>query len=131
MRRGQLRIQLVQRLVRLDLEIVERRELLEDVLVDEVQYLRGSPTVASRRETAASTASRRRRTPSTQLEVRKMKEKTLTWHVFPVHYFRLDVRREAVATQLADVLPARFAGVDAGAASRPHPLSLGRSRRFC
>ena len=60
-----------------------------------------------------------------------MKEKALTWHVFAVHYFGLDVRREVVAAQLADVLSARFAGVDAGAASRPHALSLGRSRRFC
>ena len=103
LRRGQLRIQLVQRLVRLDLEIVERRELLEDVLVDEVQYLRGSPTVASRRETAASTASRRRRTPSTQLEVRKMKEIALTWHVFPVHDLRLNIGGKFIAAQLADV----------------------------
>ena len=86
---------------------------------------------ASRRETAASAASRRRRTPSAQLEVQKLKEIALTWHVFPVHDLRLDVRREVVAAQLADVLPARFAGVDAGAASRPHALSLGRSRRFC
>ena len=71
LRRGQLRIQLVQRLVRLDLEVVERRELLEDVLVDEVEDLRGSHAVASRRETVSVKTSRRRRTPSAQLEVRK------------------------------------------------------------
>ena len=47
MRRGQLRIELVQRLVRLDLEIVERRQFLEDVLVDEVEDLREG-CVASR-----------------------------------------------------------------------------------
>ena len=46
-RRVQLRIQLVQRLVRLDLEVVQGRELLEHVLVDEVEDLRGS-RVASR-----------------------------------------------------------------------------------
>ena len=84
---------------------------------------------ASRRETAASTASRRRGTPSAQLEVQKLKEIALTWHVLAVHDLRLYIGGKFITSKLADVLPRRLAGVDAGAASRPHAFSLGGSRR--